>query len=236
MPLEVVHADERLVVDPGQRLGEVDADEQRAGEARAVRDGDGVDVAPADRRRPPTPRRGTGTIQRRWARAATSGTIPPDGAWSATCEATTLLRIAPAALDRARSPVSSHDDSIDEQERPAHASSSSVERRRRSGRSAPAPRRAPRAARAIRSRIAGSSSGSRRHDQRVLVVVAVVARPQPDRPEAVLLVQPARRQVRQADLERRLVRAAVDGDVEEREQQPLADRAAGARRDGRRRS
>ena len=69
----------------------------------------------------------------------------------------------------------------------------------------------------------------RRHDQRVLVVVAVIARPQPDRPEAVLLVQPARGQVRQPDLERRLVGALVDGDVEEREEQPLPDPLAAPR-------
>ena len=65
-----------------------------------------------------------------------------------------------------------------------------------------------------------------RHDQRVLAVVAVVARAQADRPEAELLVQPAGRQVREPDLERRLVGAAVDGEVEEREQQPLADALA----------
>ena len=43
--LEVVDRDERLAVRPGERLGEVDADEQRAREARAVGDRDGVDVA-----------------------------------------------------------------------------------------------------------------------------------------------------------------------------------------------
>ena len=62
-----------------------------------------------------------------------------------------------------------------------------------------------------------------RHDQCVLAVVAVVARPQPDRPEAELLVQPACRQVRETHLERRLVRAALVREVEEREQQPPAD-------------
>ena len=44
--LEVVDPDERPVVDPGERLGEVDPDEQRAREARAVGDRDGVDVVP----------------------------------------------------------------------------------------------------------------------------------------------------------------------------------------------
>ena len=70
----------------------------------------------------------------------------------------------------------------------------------------------------------------RRHDQGVFLVVAVVARPDPDRPEAVLLVQPARGEVRQADLERRLARVAVDGQVEHREQQPLPDPPAPVRR------
>ena len=42
--LEVVDADERLVVDEGERLREVDPDEERAREARPVRDRDRVDV------------------------------------------------------------------------------------------------------------------------------------------------------------------------------------------------
>ena len=61
------------------------------------------------------------------------------------------------------------------------------------------------------------------HDQGVLVVVAVVARPDPDRPEAELLVQPAGRQVRQADLEGRLGRLPVEGDVEDRHEEPLGE-------------
>ena len=44
--LEVVDPDERHVVDPGERLGEVDADQQRAGQARSVGDRDRVDVVP----------------------------------------------------------------------------------------------------------------------------------------------------------------------------------------------
>jgi hypothetical protein len=42
--LEVVDPDERLAVNPGQRLGGVDPDEERPGEARSVGDGDRIDV------------------------------------------------------------------------------------------------------------------------------------------------------------------------------------------------
>ena len=120
-------------------------------------------------------------------------------------------------------PVSSHDDSMARMSAAAH------------GRAATVVGRAGRAATGARCRVdlraqpgdpfahRGVGERLRGHDQRVLAVVAVVARPQPDRPEPELLVQPARRQVRQPDLERRLVRAAVRGQVEEREQQPLAD-------------
>ena len=48
----------------------------------------------------------------------------------------------------------------------------------------------------------------------------------PDRPEAVLLVQPPRAEVGQPDLERRLAGVAVDRQVHERQQQPLPDPAA----------
>ena len=90
--LEVVHPEERLVVDPGEGLGEVDADEERAGEPRPVRDGDRVDVRPVTPASAQASSR-TGTIQRRWARAATSGTMPPVAAWRATWLATTLARM-----------------------------------------------------------------------------------------------------------------------------------------------
>ena len=62
------------------------------------------------------------------------------------------------------------------------------------------------------------------------MVVAVVARPQADRPEPVLLVQLARGQVRQPHLERRLVGAAIDREVEEGQQQPLPDALPAPRR------
>ena len=95
----------------------------------------------------------TGTIQRRWARAATSGTIPPDGAWSATCDATTFEMIRRPPSTRAMPGlVARRFDG--QQERAAHAVL------RRPGRSAPASRRAVARSRAIRSRIRGSPSGS----------------------------------------------------------------------------
>ena len=46
VPFEVVDPDHGPVVDPGQRLGEVDPDEERARQPRAIRDGDRVDVVP----------------------------------------------------------------------------------------------------------------------------------------------------------------------------------------------
>ena len=211
---------------PGERLGEVDA---RPAASR-----------PAPGRRSP-PRRptsaivtpavasassSTGTIQRRWARAATSGTIPPVGAWRATWLATTLAWIRRPSSTSAM-PVSSQLDSIASSSGPLIAAA--PRRARRSGAAIGCRcrrRRQPEGA-ATRSRIDRLLERLRGHDQGVLVVVAVVARPDADGPEAVLLVQAARRQVRQADLERRLARPAVDGKVQQGEQQPLADPAGG---------
>ena len=45
--LDVVHADERQVVRDRQRLGDVDSNQQRANQARAVGHRDGVKVLPA---------------------------------------------------------------------------------------------------------------------------------------------------------------------------------------------
>src|SRR5215207_5505215 len=129
-----------------------------------------------------------GTIQRRCARAATSGTIPPVAAWSATWLATTLAWIRVPASTNAI-PVSSHDDSM------ARTSGARLRRlgggegrvgpevRRRSGVEGRPEPREPLAHRAGGQRLGG-------HDQRIFLVVAVVARPDPDRPEAILLVQP----------------------------------------------
>ena len=85
--------------------------------------------------------------------------------------------------------------------------------------------------RSSRSRKRGSRERLGRHDQRVLAVVAVVARPQADGPEAVLLVEPPGGDVRQADLEGRLAGVAPDREVEERDEQPLADPLAAPGRD-----
>src|SRR6185503_4267784 len=82
----------------------------------------------------------------------------------------------------------------------------------------------------------GRGERVRGHDQGVLAIVGVVARADADRPEAVFLVEPAGGHVRQADLERRLARAALDGAIQEPQEQPLADAtAAPARIDGERR-
>ena len=64
-----------------------------------------------------------GTIQRRWARAATSGTIPPVGAWSAIWLATTFAWMRRPSSTSA-TPVSSQLDSIAQDQRPAHAAPS----------------------------------------------------------------------------------------------------------------
>ena len=94
----------------------------------------------------------TGTIQRRWARAATSGTIPPDAACIATCEATTFETIRrPSAMTAM--PVSSHDDSIERISRSRHEAASSG--RVGAGASSIANR-----SRSMRSTIEASDSGS----------------------------------------------------------------------------
>src|SRR6187399_2823461 len=161
----------------------------------------------------------TGTIQRRCARAATSGTIPPVGAWRATCDATTLAWISRPSSMRAM-PVSSHDDSTDRISPPLTGVPSRVlrpgSRWRWRGIDGGAQPGDPFACRCVRQRVG-------RHDQGILAVVAVVARTQADRPEAELLVEPAGRQVRQPYLERGLVGAAVGRQVEERQEQPLPD-------------
>ncbi len=48
--LQVIDADQGEVVDPGQRLGEVDPYEKRASQAGPIRDGDGIDLRPAHAR------------------------------------------------------------------------------------------------------------------------------------------------------------------------------------------
>ena len=51
MPLQVMHTHERAVQREGERLGGCQPDHQCADQAWAVRDGDFVDVRPADARR-----------------------------------------------------------------------------------------------------------------------------------------------------------------------------------------
>ena len=77
----------------------------------------------------------------------------------------------------------------------------------------------------MRARMAGVSSGSV-VIQCVLAVVAVVAGPKTDGAEAELLVQLPRGEVGQPHLERRLVGASGDRDVEQGEQQLVADVAS----------
>src|SRR5664280_862444 len=68
------------------------------------------------------------------------------------------------------------------------------------------------------------------HDQRVLVVVAVVARPDPDGTEAVLLVEPPCRQVREADLDLSIARSPRDREVQRGREEALADPPPAPRR------
>ena len=161
-----------------------------------VGDGDRLDVGPATPAAAQASSR-TGTIQRRWARAATSGTIPPVAACIATWLATTLawmrrpsstsgdpgLVAADVSTARSSGPLT----------RSRHPVAAPRRRRLLRRRSATGAASSAARSRSIRSRIAASVERLGGHDQRVLVVVAVVARPEPDRPEAVLLVQPAGR-------------------------------------------
>ena len=74
MTVQVVHGHEGQAAAPGERLGGGEADQQRADQARALGDGNGLDVV----------ERGAGfgkrlrtTAMLRWCRDATSGTTPP---------------------------------------------------------------------------------------------------------------------------------------------------------------
>src|SRR5205823_3041605 len=48
VPLEMIHADQRQIVHPGQRLGHRAADQQRADQPRALRHRDAVEIAQLD--------------------------------------------------------------------------------------------------------------------------------------------------------------------------------------------
>jgi hypothetical protein len=94
----VVDPDERLGVDPGEGLGRADPDEERPGQARPVRHGDGIDLAGW--------LAGAGDASSRRAASSgggsrgDSGTMPPVGAWSGVRLATTEA-VTPAASTNA---------------------------------------------------------------------------------------------------------------------------------------
>ena len=69
---QVMHRDDRKSARPGERLGERDADEQRADEAGPLRHRDGADVVQARSRRPRAPPR-----RRRRCRARAGATRAP---------------------------------------------------------------------------------------------------------------------------------------------------------------
>ena len=194
----MVDADERHVERPGDRLRVREADEERPDEARARGDGHGADVG--ERRAQPRrgPRRAPGRSSaggparrprersRRSRRGARPGSRRPG-------------RRSGGGPSRSATPVSSQDDSTARRSPPLTSAA-----RARAGPAISA------RSDAMRAVICGARQRLRRHDEGVLVVVAVVARPDPDGPEAVLLVEPARGQVREADLERRLPGAPRD--------------------------
>ena len=202
--LEVVDADERPVVDERQRLREVDPDQQRSGEARAVRDRDRVDVLDGRTRRRPAPRRGPARSSaggpgrrppgrsRRSRRGARSGwrrrSSGSAGRSRRARSRSRRRRTRPrgsAARSRCGCPAGRRSGAAAGPARPSASRSSG---RVGAGRGV---ERRPEAVEPLRVGSLGDRLGG--HDQRVLAVVAVVARPEPDRPEAVLLVQPAGR-------------------------------------------
>ena len=96
---EVVDAVQRLAEGDGERLGRGDADQQRAGQPRAGRHRDRVEVARAGRPASRQARSIVGTIASRCARLATSGTTPPNRACSSTLLATASTSSVLAADD-----------------------------------------------------------------------------------------------------------------------------------------
>jgi hypothetical protein len=110
VPFEVIHGDERFVERQGKNFAVGHADKQRAGEAGALGDGDGVEVSERD----------FSLIEsfaydrddfRRCSREASSGTTPPYLRWMSICEETMLERMRrPSATTAAA--VSSQEDSM----------------------------------------------------------------------------------------------------------------------------
>src|SRR3990170_1692787 len=163
----------------------------------------------------------TGSIQRRWARAATSGTIPPVRAWSTVWLATTLARIRRPASTMATA-VSSQLDSTASRRRPAVASMAIVIGR--PGRPGRLTGRLDLGAETLKARAHGGRPellGG--HDQRVLGVVRVVARAHADGHEAETLVETARFAVRETHLQGGHRGAQLDGQVEQGQQEPGTD-------------
>ncbi len=76
MPLEVVHAERRLVERRRERARHARADEQRPGQAGAARVGDDIDSSSAVPASAST-WRVSGSTRRMWSRDASSGTTPP---------------------------------------------------------------------------------------------------------------------------------------------------------------
>ena len=92
---EMVHGDEGQPARKGDGLAGGDADDQPADQPRPRRGGDAVDLVEAE-----TPASVSASAIRTsssstWARAAISGTTPPNSACSASCERTTLARMTP---------------------------------------------------------------------------------------------------------------------------------------------
>ena len=88
VPVEVIDGDERQAARPRERLRGRDADEERADEPRALRDRDALDRS-SGASRDASASRTTGATSSRWRREATSGTTPPNRAWSSACDETT---------------------------------------------------------------------------------------------------------------------------------------------------
>ena len=112
MRVDVIDADQRLAQRPRERLRRGHADQQRADQAGAVRDGDGVDLRRSRKRLCRAIRVTTGRMFSMCARLAISGTTPRYFACSSTCDATTLLTHVVAVVHDDGAPVSSQVDSM----------------------------------------------------------------------------------------------------------------------------
>ena len=167
-------------------LAKLMPDEQRAGQPRAVGDGDAVDVRPGRRRRPAQTSSRTGHDPAQVGPGGDLGHDPARRRVQGDLRGDDVADDAPAVLDEGDAGLVAR--RLDrQQERAAHAPSVGspgvAGRWRAVASSARAQPRDALAHAPLGERLGG-------HDQRVLAVVAVVVRAQPDRPEAVLLVQP----------------------------------------------